>query len=99
MIVNILDPEEGSIQLKGENEAETLALRKLERYGVKVFCTGTCLCLTSPKASGQIAVYLDRDEQAAIAYALGVVNYSLANLDVNQNELLKKILQSQPLFI
>ena len=93
LIVESIDTELGSITLRGENDEEKKLLERLGNEGVKVWITGSVTGIITPKTQGEIAVYLGRVEQAAIAYALGLADYALVDLDVGTRVLLQKIIK------
>lgn len=66
-----LEVSEWQIVLRPENDEDRELLDKFDREGVIVGHTGSTLGIHSPIMSGRRALYIDRDEQALLSFALG----------------------------
>lgn len=64
---------EAHIALRAETDEEKVLLKKFAREGVKVSHTGSTLGICSPALAGLVPLYLSREEQALLAYAVGNV--------------------------
>ena len=91
MIVEKVDTDVKSITLRAENKEEQKLLDDLNHEGVNVYVAGAVLGIISLATSGEMGVYLDRDEQAALAYAVGLADYAITDTDINTVNLLQKL--------
>ena len=69
-----LEVSDWRIVLRPENDEDRRLLDKFDREGVIVGHTGSTLGIHSPSMAHQRAMYIDRDEQALLTYALGKIS-------------------------
>ena len=69
-----LEVSDWQISLRPENDEDRKLLDKFAREGVIVGHTGSTLGIHSPAMSQQRAIYIDRDEQALLTFALGKIS-------------------------
>ncbi len=69
-----LEVSDWQISLRPENDEDRKLLDKFVREGVIVGHTGSTLGIHSPAMAHQRAIYIDRDEQALLAFALGKIS-------------------------
>ena len=80
-----------NITLRPENDEDRWLLDKFEREGVIVGHTGSTLGINSPAMSDRRAIYINRDQQAILAYALGRMFEEKAAKSQNYHNLLFEI--------
>lgn len=69
-----LEVNDWQIILRPENDEDRKLLDKFDREGVIVGHTGTTMGIHSPEISGRRPLYINRDEQALLAFALGKIS-------------------------
>lgn len=69
-----LEVSDWQISLRPENDEDRKLLDKFDREGVKVGHTGSTLGIISAAMAGERPLYIDRDEQALLAFALGKIS-------------------------
>lgn len=62
---------EAHIALRSETDEERILLKRFDKEGVRVSHTGSTLGICSPALAGLAPLYLNREEQTVLAYALG----------------------------
>ena len=89
-----LEVSDWQIVLRPENDEDRKLLDKFDREGVIVGHTGSTLGIHSPAMSHQRAIYIDRDEQALLAFALGKISVTRQANSHHYTDLLNNILLS-----
>ena len=97
-----LEVSDWQIILRAENDEDRKLLDKFDREGVMVGHTGSTLGIHSPAMSHQRAMYIDRDEQALLTYALGKISGIRQATSHHYHNLMDKLLlndENDPDFI
>ena len=87
-----LEVSDWQIVLRPENDEDRKLLDKFEREGVRVGHTGSTLGIHSPAMAHQRAMYIDRDEQALLSFALGKISDLKQSKSHHYTDLLDELL-------
>lgn len=80
---------DANISLRAENDKEREILKRFDKEGVRVGHTGSTTGICSPALADLKAIYVNREEQALIAYAMG----KISGLNTNTYGILEQIIE------